>query len=249
MKRLLWPMILILLLCGCGESVPEETTTTPVSTTIMAPTTEPTEPVGIYVPFSDLETQTVGHVRYYLPEQDCCGIRMMGEDLLVFSGSEKTILSRYAGQQLFAVAGTELECWVDPQDPSFQISNNGITYYNPDTREVIFLDNDLKEVRRLEMPADMVGKPVLSANRIQVYYCTAEAVRVYDTAANLDKLIKTIAYPVQTVEKVLLNDTVLCCALTDEKDQQSLIFISCQTGAMLSQIPRGMDISTYGDIC
>jgi len=242
MKRILWLFLLALLLCGCTEE-PRQETTAPSTAGQMQ--TEPTEPMGIYVPNSDLEIQTSGTVRCYLPGEDCCGLRMMGSDVLVFSGTDTTTLTRYAGEQLFAIASAELDCRIDPEETSFQISANGITYYDPGSREVVFLDNDLKEVRRLGMSADMVGKPILSANRMQVYYCTSDAVRVYDTATGLDKLLKTISYPQQSVEDILLNDTVLRCSLVDERGETYRIFLSTQTGQMVSQILSDIEVSTF----
>ena len=246
MKRILGVAVLLLLLCGCAA--PGQSETTIPSQTTLAPT-EVTEPTGIYVPFSDLEAQTGGTVRLFLPQDGSCyGMRTMGNDVLVFSGTESTVLTRYAGEQLFPVASAELPCRIEPDDRSFQISANGITYYNPESREVVFLDNDLKEVRRLGMSADMVGKPVLSSNRMQVYYCTAGAVRVYDTATGLDKLLKTISYHEQSVEDILMNDTVLRCSLVDDRGQEYTIFLSTQTGELLSQIHSGMDVVTQGDM-
>ena len=244
MKRILWVLLLTLLLCGCTDASNQENTTPP---TAGESYTQPTEPVGIYVPNSDLELQTEGTVRYFLPQPDCYGIRMMGNDVLVFSGEENTILTRYAGDQLYAIAGTQLPCHIMPEDSSFQIGANGITYYDSHSREVVFLDNDLKEVRRLGMSSDMVGKPVLSANRMLVYYCTADAVRVYDTTTGLDKLLKTISYPQQSAEELLLDDTVLRCNLVDERGGSYSIFISVQNGQMVSQIQSDIEVSTYED--
>ena len=85
MKRILWPLLLVLALWGCAAPVQEETTAPPETRPVY---TEPTEPAGIYLPFSDLEAQTDGAVRYYLPEENCYGIRMMGNDVLAFCGTE-----------------------------------------------------------------------------------------------------------------------------------------------------------------
>ena len=245
MKRILWVFLLAMLLCGCTEGAGQEDTTPP---TTEQSYTQPTEPAGIYVPGSDLELQTEGTVRYYLPGESCYGLRMMGDDVLVFSGPDTTTLTRYAGDQLYAIAGTQLPCHIMPEDSSFQISANGITYYDPDKREVVFLDNDLKEVRRLGMSSHMVGKPVLSANRMLVYYCTSDAVRVYDTATGLDKLLKTISYSRQSAEALLLNDTVLRCSLVDERGETYSIFISVQDGQLVSQIQADLEVSTNQDI-
>lgn len=244
MKRNLLVLLLMLILCGCtGKSQQEATAPAAAGESYM----DPTEPAGIYMPGSDLEIQTGGTVRYFLPQSDCYGIRMMGNDVLLLSGEENTTLTRYAGNQLFAVAGTQLPCHIMPEDTAFQIGANGITYYDPDKREVVFLDNDLKEVKRLGMSSDMVGKPVLSANRMLVYYCTADAVRMYDTSTGLDKLLKTISYHQQSAEELLLNDTVLRCSLVDERGEAYSIFISVQDGQMMSQVQSGIEVSTYAD--
>ena len=244
MKRIFALLLLAFVLCGCTAEQQEETTL-PTET---AEPVEVTEPEGIYEPFSDLEALTDGTVRYYLPETECYGIRMVEGDVLAFCGGETTRLVRYSGEKMFPIAGAQLDCWVSPDDCSFQISSNGITYFNPDSREVIFLDRDLKEVRRLEMPEGMVGYPVLSANRMQVYYCTADAVCVYDTTTGLNKLLKTISYARQSVVDVLLNDSVLCCSLEDERGQVYTMFLSTQTGELLSQVPAGLVVSTRGDM-
>lgn len=245
MKRILGLLLLALLLCGCTEPLPEETTAPPA--TMLAPT-ETTAPVGTYLPESETEIRTGGAVRCYEAEDSCYGIRMIDEDVLAFSGEEKTVLTRLTGDNLYPLAGAQLDCRVEPSDPTFQVSSNGITYYNPDTREVVFLDNNLKEVRRLGMSADMVGKPILSSNRMQVYYCTADAVRVYDITAGIDKLLKSISYPEQSVEDILLNDSVLRCSLLDQTGAEYTIFISTKTGQLLSQILSGVEVSAYGDM-
>ena len=245
MKRILWFFLLILILCGCTGKTQQETT---VPATAGESYTDPTEPAGIYVPGSDPEIYTGGTVRCHRPDEACCGIRMMGSDLLVFSGEEKTTLTRYAGEQLYAIAGTQLSCQIMAEDTAVQIGSNGITYYDPDSREVVFLDNDLKEVKRLGMSSDMVGKPVLSANRMLVYYCTSEAVRVYDTTTGLDKLLKTISYPQQSAEELLLNDTVLRCRLVDERGESYSIFISVQDGRMVSLVQNDVEAFTNKDM-
>ena len=245
MKRILLALLLMLTLCSCTGK-PHQEATAPANTGESY--TDPTEPAGIYVPGSDLEIQTEGTVRYCLPQSDCYGIRMMGNDVLILSGEENTTLIRYAGDQLYAIAGTQLDCHIMPEDASFQISANGITYYDSNSREVVFLDNDLKEVKRLGMSADMVGKPVLSSNRMLVYYCTADAVRVYDTATGLDKLLKTISYPQQSVEALILNDTVLRCSLVDERGETYSIFISVQDGQMVSLVQSDLEAFTNKDV-
>jgi hypothetical protein len=243
MKRIFALLLLALMLCGCSDPQQEETTAPPA--TEAAPVTEP---AGIYEPFSDLQALTDGSVLCYLPDPACYGIRMMDGDVLAFCNGETTRLVRYTGEKMYPIAGAQLDCWVSEDDPSFQITGNGITYFNSDSREVIFLDRDLKEVRRIQMTEEMVGYPVLSANRMQVYYCTANAVCVYDTTTGLNRLLKTISYARQSVVDLLLNDSVLCCALEDERGQAYTLFLSTQTGELLSQTTAGLQVTSRGEM-
>ena len=246
MKRCAWLIVLVLLLCGCGAQPQNETTPIPTETTQAV--VVPTEPVGIYVPHSDLEIQTAGALRYYLPRNgDCYGLVAMDGDLLVFSGNQTTTLHRLSGDKLFTVATAQLGCRVSPEDPSFQLSGNGITYYDANARKVIFLDKDLKEVSRLDVPEAMVGSPVLSGNRMQLYYCTADAVRVYDMETGLDRLLKEISYADQRVKGIYLNDTVLRCQMTDDQGNVHSMFLSTATGEILSQVWQELELTTLGD--
>ena len=245
MNRLICLLLLTLLLCGCSVPQNAEPTTLPAATT--QPAADPTEPAGMYVPNSELEAQTGGAVRCYLPDvSGVYGIRTAGEDLLVFSGDEKTLLTRCTGEKLYTIAQTQLDCRIEPEDTSFQISENGITYYSPETNELIFLDNDLKEVRRLALPGELMGKPVLSADRSLVYYCTAEAVRVLDISSGLDKLLKDISYPEQSVEAVLMDGQVLRCDLTDHRGGEISVFLSTQTGALVYELVDPLELTTRG---
>lgn len=246
MKRIIWLMVLAALLCGCTAQ-PQEETTVPVPETTLA-VTDPTEPVGIYVPHSDLEIQTGGNVRYYLPQEpDCYGLLAMEDDLLIFSGKQTTTLTRLSGDELFAVASAKLGCRVDPEDPSFQLSSNGITYFDTNSGELIFLDKDLKEVSRLDVPEGIQGSPVLSANRMQLYYCTSGAVRVYDLETGLDRMLKQVAYADQRVQGLYLGDSVLRCRMTDEQGNAQTMFLSTATGEIVTQVRQELELSTLDD--
>ena len=245
MKRLLW-LLLLLLLCGCTTQPPEETVTEPTET--LPVVTEATEPAGLYVPTMEPEIMTGGVVRCYLPQlPDTYGMRVINGDVLLFSGTEVTTLTRYTGDALIPVGQTTLACFIEPEEPSFQTGANGITYYEPATNCLVFLDNELKEVSRLELAGDLIGRPVLSADRTRIYYCTADAVRVFDTGAGLDRLLKSISYAEQTVEEVLIRDNILRCILTDEQGNPSELFLSTQTGATVAQIRQDLEVASWGD--
>ena len=246
MKRTMGLILAALLLCGCTAQSQNETTTFPQETT--GALTVPTEPAGIYEKDSDLEIRTEGAVRsYHLNIPDCYGMRVVDSDILLFSGGERTTLTRLTGERLFTVASTELDCLLSPEDTAFQISANGITYFDCSRREVVFLDNDLKEVSRLEMPAEMIGKPILSSNRMRIFYCTADAVRIYDLETELDRLLRSVSYPEQSVEDILLNDSVLRCRMLDGQGVEYTMFLSAQTGELLGQTSGSLQISAGSD--
>ena len=242
MKRLLWFLPVLLLLCGCTVQPPEETTIQPPETTGIF--TEPTVPAGIYEPFSDLELQTAGAIRCYLPNlPDAYGMRIIRDDVLVFSGTEQTTLTRYSGDTLIPVGQITLDCRIYPEDSSFQTGENGITYFDPADNSLVYLGRDLQEVSRLKLPEELVGRPVISSDRTLVYYCTADAVRVYDTGTGLDRLLKSISYSEQTVTGVLMNNSILHCILTDTDGEKNSLFLSAQTGELILQTRQVQNLS------
>ena len=243
MKRLMVALLLMIFLVGCGSEQPVQTTA-PVET---VQATEMTEPAGCYVPGSETEQLTSGAVRMYrVEDENCYALEMMGDDVLLFSGTNKTTLTRLAGENLYPIASAELPCMVYPEDASFQISSKGITYYDDAAHALVFLDNDLNEVSRVAVPENIVGTPVLSGNRLQLYYCTADAVRVLDLETGLDRLLKQISYNQQSVEGMLFGDSVLQISVSNE-DGFYIAFLSVKTGELVSDFLQNLYITGIQD--
>ena len=244
MKRILCLAMLVWLLCGCTV-LPGETTQPAATETVPV---MPTEPAGIYIPGSDLELLTEGAIREYQPEtEDTYALAMVGSDLLIFSGGDTAKLTLLTGDNLFPVADAQLGCRVYPEDSAFQIGAHGITSYDYYAREFVFLDRNLHEVSRLAMSPSMVGKPVMSSDRTKVYYCTDDAVRVYDLETGLDRLLRSISYPGQSVEAVLADDTVIRCSLVDTSYTEYAVFLSAEDGSLLAEAPWDIRLDTVED--
>lgn len=244
MKRLLMLILCLLLLCGCGA--PADSGTTPTADTPL-PTEAPTEPIGLYDPGSELETQTGGAVRAYLMNRvDIQGVIPFGNDLLLLSGFQQTTLTKLSGENLHIAASITLDCPLSPEDPSLQANEKGITYFDPRENDLVFLDIGLKEVRRVNIPETVTGQPALSADRKQLYYFTADALRSIDLDSGIDRLVRQMAFQHQFVNRLHCNDTILECCVVDG-DITRQLFVSTATGTLLYESENHITLTTAGD--
>lgn len=239
MKRLIPMLLLAALLCGCGAEPEPETTAVQTPATAY---TEPTEPAGSYQPESTEETASGGAVRRYSIPADTYAMEIFEGKVLLFSGKDQTELTLLAGENLYPVASAALDVLLHPGDPSFRITENGITYFDSADRTVVFLDRDLQEVSRKQTPEAMTGSPILSADRMKLYYCTADAIRMLDLETGIDRLLKEISYPGQYLADILLDDTVLCCCISDYGGEKAL-YLSTQTGELLLQRENDLEVT------
>ena len=200
MKQLLMLILCLLLLCGCGA--PTDSGTTPTADTPL-PTEAPTEPIGLYDPGSELEARTGGAVKGYpLNRVDTQCLIPFGNDLLLLSGLQQTTLTKLSGENLHIAASITLDCLLSPENPSIQASEKGITYFDPRENDLVFLDIGLKEVRRVDIPETVTGQPALSADRKQLYYFTADALRSIDLDSGIDRLVRQMAFQHQFVNRL-----------------------------------------------
>lgn len=242
MKRIMILMLVCLLLCGCNTEHHDETV--PAETSFA----DPTEPSGCYEPDSEVERKTGGAVRAYpLNMAGNYALACMGGDIVVFSGNMTTTLTKLTGDNLYAVAQKDVGEYIDPLEPSTQITQKGISYFSRQTGDVVLLDTNFKEVARFPAPEGMIGTPVLSENRQMLYYCTGDAIRVLDTSAGISRMLKGIAYPEQSIEGLFLGDSILQCSLFDGASDTRALFISTETGEMLWEGKNDFALTATGD--
>lgn len=109
----------------------------------------------------------------------------------------------------------------------------GIAYYLPTNRQVIVLNPQLNKVTQLTLPEVIVGKPVISLMKNEVYYSTGGEIRALNMSTGISRLLRQQALTKQTLLGGYFEGTVLLCQLTDEAGIANMEYISSETGQTL----------------
>jgi len=229
-------LALILLLAGCGNQTPEETT---------VPTTEPTEPPGIYVENSTIEQQTQGAVRVFDPEGTYNMVSAIGDQLLLISYGETSTLQLLTGDRRVVTATAELNFHI--LDTTFQSIYSGFVYYDAQTGEVVYLNTQLQESERVKLPEDMVGYPAYSPSGDEIFYCAGQEIRALDVEQGFSRLIKSQTCVRQELLGCHFDGKMLECLVTNETGERNTVYISTETGQTLCTDNGITQIATYED--
>lgn len=252
MKRFLALMLaLTMLLCGCGQDKkPEGSTSTATTPSTSVPVVEPGEPpvkdFGCYLPDSDIEVATDGAVKAYeLEGEDHRAIQPLGDGLLLLSGDENTVLT-YIGPDGATVTATLEEQFLFLEDLTVVSERNAIAYYDMMDRAVVLLDTSLQELERVTLPETIVGEPAVSSDWSMIYYFTEDELRCLKTSTGIDRMLKQISFPLQEIQKLHFDGSVLECLVVDE-DMSQVMMISAKTGELLYATEDMPTLSTCGD--
>ena len=228
MRSLLFPILACLLLTGCALSRDAEPADVVSS--------QPVQSVGYYQPDSDMELAT-GCVRTYPLENHAdVQFEIWGEDVLLFSESEDgTMLTRLTGSNLYAAASCTLNLHLPPDDPSVCIIGDHLWY--PSQRELICLDRDFQEIRRIPFPPDAESPPLLTPDERLLYYCAGTAVRELDLGSGINRIVRENGNSPITLRGLHFDGRVLECDA-----EGSTLFLSAEDGSILG---KSQDIQFY----
>ena len=240
-------VLTMLLLCGCDSTripeIPAEKPTVSANSTVA-----PTEAPGLYDPENPLEQVTQGAVQVFpLDTRQAAGIRWMGEDILLFSGSHRTRLTLLSGKNRSVSAEVNLTCLLDPDDPAVTVDKSGITYFDPLARELVFLDCRLEEQQRVPLHFRHQGNLGLSPDRCRLYYLTEDALRIRDLATGSDRVLSQLSFPQQRLEALHCSGTVIQCSAVYTDGSWNTLFFCGETGDILYEAPGDMELWTWDD--
>ena len=236
MKRLVLILLMVLLLAGC--TVREE-----IAPTETEPVVDVTEPLSIYMANSSVEQQTAGAVKVYVPEDATyIGMATMnGKVVLVSDLSKLTLIDRETGELGAAIkVGETISC----EAADFTVSDQGISYYRENGRELVFLNTSLQQESIVEIPEGISGHPCISHTNQEVYYCKDKEVRALNLQTGIARLVKTQVC--QSIELVAshLDGTMLACRVINEQGQESMLYLDSTTGQTLDDANQLTDLQT-----
>lgn len=245
MKRLtLLLLTLLLLLCGCGDES-DGHQTGPSETEIAAPEVTQPPTFATYEENSDLETQTGGAVKcYQVADAPYYAMRPMGEGIVLFSGETQTTLTYVTGDNL-PIQTTLDGLYIRPEDPSVQITENGISYYEPNSHSLIFLGLELRPVSRVPLSSEVPGQPVLSQDWKLLYYYTKDALRCMDLRSGISRLLKESGANSQQAKRLLFDGALLECIIA-EGEVSKTVLVNTQTGETRFTSTEPLELTTHG---
>lgn len=168
--KLLLTALVCLLLAGCTPQ-PEP----PVSAESPVPAPAPVPQSTAYGTAVTALSFPVGHVRQLFPFGD--GFLLEARDRLLLLDSS-----------LLPLAQQDRKA-----DSCVRVCGEQITVFDPSAGELLLLDSRLCEHRRITLPPELVGEPVLSRDGRLLYYCTRQGIYGWDLDSGIRRRIRAIS--------------------------------------------------------
>ena len=227
MKRLCALALSAVLLCGCEIVIPEET---------MAPTMAPTEPETQ----PPTEPPVIRHEALEvteLPYSNILSAASMGPDILLLLENGMVKLD---GENLTKLSGSDLV-----SEGCLQISETGLCCLKDG--QMVFLDAGLRESARINLPDNITGTPLVSADLQTIYYTVGNSIRIIDRSAGRDRLLRQTNWQDLTLVKLHETEALLECRGVDTSGQQATLFFSTETGTLSKQYNNAISLTVSGD--
>lgn len=230
--------LLCLLLCGCAS--PQQTVPTEPA---------PQDPrksisIGMYDPGHPMEERYPGEVRgYSLTQRKVHGLCAFGSDLLILSGQGNTTLMVLSGEDLHQAGARTVGFELTQEDPSLQIHENCLSYFDSLRQETVLLDQRLQEIRTIAVPKEISGKPILSSDTTTLYYCTPWSIVAWNLESGIRRTVKELQYASQELSALYQGDEILACTVT-EGSQTKVLLLSAENGMELHTLPEGAALTT-----
>ena len=215
-------LLLALLLTGCSSETPEATTRSTQPPQSGPPAESIVQPKELHFSraFSAYDTGI----------SDPRGLYPMGDELVLISGSEETLLTVLSDNKAIIRTQKALPCLADPGLGSMQISEEGVAYYDSTQNAVVILNTDLLETRRIQLPGSIGGNILLSPDWATVYYCTGDAIRALDLQTGIPRMVRGHSVAAQALTGLHLGGRLLVCQVTYEDGIPECLYLSTQTG-------------------
>ena len=249
MKRWIPILLLALLLSGCGGDVPE-TTTLPPETTLVPDATAPLVE-GLLDPDAALTRMSGGAVQVYaLEEEDYAGILPAWDGVLVLRNDYfgDTNLALITAEQGVVAARRDTNTTLPYEKGCLRVAEDGIIYFDRDSKTLVRLDKTLQEISRVLLPAEMTGAPLISEDGTQVYYHTGTQIRVLEVKTGISRLLRDQGENIASLEGLYCGGSVLRVYVDDDDRNMATQYISTENGETLRYGGDTVTLDTHGDM-
>lgn len=225
MKRWLTVLaVLLLLLTGCAEEIPEQTLAPTAATT-----TAPTEPdPGLYDPNHALTKATAGAITAFPLEGTGYRVYSFGEKLLLAQFAQNaTVLTVLSGENCVREAELTIKFAVPPED--LWAGGTRVAYYDRETQTLVLLDGKLRQTERLRLPEDAITSVVADEALTTAYYGTEGKICAMDLDTGVSRLVYQGQWDTYQISHIA-GDMLQC--YIHSKLGDSYAIVSCQDGQL-----------------
>ena len=234
MKRLLLFLLVALMLSGCTRQPPAQPTES---------TPPPTEGVNeLYAENSSMEQQTGGAVLTYELPDTYFGLSSMGANLLVAGQNGLLVLAGERGEVVASLDTTDLS-----PDSVMDTAATGMAYYLPDERQVVVRNPMLQSSTQVQMPENMVGEPVISLIKNEIFYSVGNEIRAMNITTGISRLIRQRSTATQMLLSDYFDGSMLRCVYAEGENDSQSEYISSETGAVLRENANDCTLFTRGN--